>query len=125
MYTTEIGARVGRNIIPVAHHDAHTMHTAVVDKGNRFGIDSQAIQLGAGNALTPALRVGDNDLVLRAEEAPDDLVLGQDDGMQGVMLNTLPRRRSPRMLSRPARYIQPAEPVYQLHPPRPACGGRA
>ena len=23
----------------------------------------------------------------------------------------------------PARYIQPAEPVYQVQPPRPTCGG--
>ncbi len=29
------------------------------------------------------------------------------------------------MLSSPARYIQPAEPVYQVHPPRPACSGWA
>ena len=28
------------------------------------------------------------------------------------------------MLSSPARYIQPADPVCQLQPPRPACGAR-
>ena len=35
----------------------------------------------------------------------------------------LPAMRSPRMLSTPARYIHPAEPVYQVHPPRPTWGG--
>ena len=45
--------------------------------------------------------------------------------MHGSMLNVSPRRRSPSMLSRPARYIHAADPVYQLHPPRPACGARA
>src|SRR5712692_5320837 len=47
---------------------------------------------------------------------------GHDEGMHGSMTNVSPRRRRPRMLSMPARYIQPADPVYQLHPPRPACG---
>src|SRR5207253_1503517 len=50
---------------------------------------------------------------------------GHDEGMHGSTMNVSPRRRRPRMLSTPARYIHPAEPVYQLHPPRPACGGRA
>src|SRR3954468_22878837 len=50
---------------------------------------------------------------------------GHKDGIHGSTLNVAPRRRSPRMLSRPARYIQAADPVYQLHPPRPAWGRRA
>ena len=36
-----------------------------------------------------------------------------------------PSRRIPRMLSTPARCIQAAEPVYQVQPPRPTCGGMA
>src|SRR2546428_9721230 len=47
----------------------------------------------------------------------------QDDGTQGSISNVDPWRRSPRMLSSPARYIQPAEPVYQVQPPRPALSG--
>ena len=44
---------------------------------------------------------------------------GHDEGMHGSTLNVAPRRRSPSMLSSPARYIHAADPVYQLHPPRP------
>ena len=33
------------------------------------------------------------------------------------------RRRNPRIHSSPARYIQPADPVYHVQPPRPTCGG--
>ena len=40
--------------------------------------------------------------------------------MHGLTSNVAPWRWSPRMLSRPARYIQPADPVYQVHPARPA-----
>src|SRR5947207_5573383 len=42
--------------------------------------------------------------------------------MHGSIAKLEPRRVRPRMLSRPARYIQPAAPVYQLQPPRPAWG---
>ena len=45
--------------------------------------------------------------------------------MHGSTSNVPPWRRRPRMLSSPARYIQPAEPVYQVHPARPACSGWA
>ena len=47
---------------------------------------------------------------------------GQADGMHGSTANVAPERRRPRMLSMAARYIQPADPVYQLQPPRPVCG---
>src|SRR5688572_28264380 len=40
-------------------------------------------------------------------------------GMQGSIEKVDPARRRPRMLSTPARYIQDADPVYQLQPPRP------
>ena|SRR5215510_12560752 len=45
--------------------------------------------------------------------------------MHGSITNVWPRRRRPRMFSSPARYIQPADPVYQVHPPRPAWRARA
>ena len=39
------------------------------------------------------------------------------------------QRRAPHLKSEdrfsPARYIHPAAPVYQVHPPRPTCGGMA
>ena len=38
---------------------------------------------------------------------------------------TVHLRDGQRMLSRPARYIQPAEPVYHVQPPRPAWAGWA
>ena len=43
--------------------------------------------------------------------------------MQGSIANVAARRLRPRMLSSPARYIQPAEPVYQVQPARPAWVG--
>jgi len=48
-----------------------------------------------------------------------------DFGMQGSMMREVPRRRNPRIHSIPARYIHPAEPVYQVHPPRPTWAGSA
>src|SRR3989338_9159780 len=50
---------------------------------------------------------------------------GQAAGMQGSSSKLAPWRLRPRMLSRPARYIQPAEPVYHVQPPRPAWAGVA
>jgi hypothetical protein len=43
--------------------------------------------------------------------------------MHGETEKLRPRRLSPRMDSRPRRYIQAAEPVYQVQPPRPMCAG--
>ena len=43
--------------------------------------------------------------------------------MHGSTTNVVPRSRNPRIHSVPAWYIQPAEPVYHVHPPRPTCGG--
>ena len=40
--------------------------------------------------------------------------------MQGSTCSDVPRRRKPRIHSTPARYIQPAAPVYQ----RPAAAAR-
>src|SRR5688500_15048303 len=46
-------------------------------------------------------------------------------GTQGLMLRRWPCNLNPRIDSSPARYIQPAEPVYHVQPPRPVCGGTA
>src|SRR6476659_7393596 len=45
-------------------------------------------------------------------------------GTHGSKCNVEPCTRKPRIHSRPARYIHPAEPVYHVHPPRPRCGAR-
>ena len=45
------------------------------------------------------------------------------EGIHGSISNLSACRRNPRMLSRPARYSQPAAPVYQLQPARPRCSG--
>ena len=50
---------------------------------------------------------------------------GQAFGMHGSRCRTSPWRRSPRMLSMPARCIHPAEPVYHVQPPRPTWRGFA
>ena len=51
--------------------------------------------------------------------------LRQPRGMQGSIRSRSPRRRQPRIHSMAARYIQAAEPVYQVQPPRPTWGGSA
>src|SRR6185312_11532435 len=43
-------------------------------------------------------------------------------GIQGSMRNRSPSTRKPSTHSTIARYSQPAEPEYQVQPPRPACG---
>ena len=40
------------------------------------------------------------------------------------MQSVAPRNLSPSRHSTPARYIQPADPVYQVQPPRPTWGAR-
>jgi len=69
------------------------------------------------------VRVLDDDLVPGRVVAEVDLVPGQARGMQGSSTSDVPRNRNPRIDSTPAWYIQPAEPVYQVQPPRPTCGG--
>ena len=106
--------------------DPHVVRAAVVDERNRGGVGACAVE---GRRHDPAARVfgvENRDLVARVLEPPGrSRYPGHDEGMHGSTLNVPPRRRRPRMLSRPARYSQPADPVYQLQPPRPACGGRA
>lgn len=43
-------------------------------------------------------------------------------GMHGATTRKSSSRRMPRIPATPAWYIQAADPVYQLQPPRPACG---
>jgi hypothetical protein len=45
---------------------------------------------------------------------------GQEAGTLGSMKSVSPRFRKPRIPSSPTRYIQLADPVYQVHPPRPS-----
>src|SRR3954468_10689445 len=44
-----------------------------------------------------------------------------DAGALGSMKSVSPRFLRPRIPSRPTRYIQLADPVYQVQPPRPTC----
>ena len=51
---------------------------------------------------------------------------GQSFGRSGRRRSRFPRRSSAEQrLEQRAGSIQPAEPVYQVQPPRPACGGKA
>src|SRR5688572_28446206 len=50
---------------------------------------------------------------------------GHAAGRQGVKRSRSASRARPSSDSTMRRYIQPADPVYQLHPPRPACGSTA
>jgi hypothetical protein len=52
------------------------MHAAIVDKRNRPHVDRGTIELRADDPSTPALWVGDGDLVLGIEKPPHNLVLG-------------------------------------------------
>jgi hypothetical protein len=60
----------------VAHEHAHVMHATVVDKRNRSDVDRQAVKFGSDDPSTPALWVGDGDLVPGTEKPPDNVVLG-------------------------------------------------
>ncbi len=46
-------------------------------------------------------------------------------GRHGVKRSLSTSSCKPRSDSVISRYIQPAEPVYQVQPPRPVCGGTA
>ena len=97
---------------------------AVVDHphAKRLLGDFNAVEPGeATPQLTP--RVLDHDLVSRG--APSVIAKRPRLGNAGIEAQPSPCMRSPRMLSTPARCIQPAEPVYQVQPPRPTCGGVA
>ena len=43
--------------------------------------------------------------------------------MHGSTTSVVPRTLIPKMPSTAVRYIHPAEPVYQVQPPRPTCAG--
>jgi hypothetical protein len=72
---------------------------------------------------TDTVRVLADDVVGGAVISEVDLVAGQARGMHGSSMRCVPRSRKPRIHSTPAWYIQAADPLYQVHPPRPTCGG--
>ena len=57
----------------------------------------------------------------RDRALPQELLAALFDASLFKML--LPRSWKPRMVSRATRYSHDAEPVYQVQPPRPVCGG--
>ena len=81
--------------------------------------ERHAVELDRRHAPRHLLRIVDDDVVARGAIAEDQLEPGQARGMQGSITSSAPRSRKPRIDSRPARYIQPAEPVYHVQPPRP------
>ena len=71
-----------------------------------------------------SLRVLDQDLVARPPVREPQVKRGQASGTHGRTRSVSPASMpTPRMDSSATRYIQPAEPVYHVHPPRPTCGG--
>ena len=101
--------------------------TAVTKKSIPYGKHTLTLQTGeiarqAGGAVLASL---DDSVVLVTVVAAKQAKPGQDFGTQGSMTSVVPRSRNPRIHSSPARYIHPAEPVYQVQPPRPTCDGSA
>src|SRR5262249_16065719 len=95
-----------------------------------------SVDLRFCNSPHGAVRVLDGDRVDGGVVAEGDLVAGpgarvvraepgQARGMVGAVVRVVACRWMPRIDSMPARYIQPAEPVYQVQPPRPTWVGSA
>ena len=50
MKTADGDSPVRGVIVHLAHHDAHLMHAAIVDKRDRVAVDRQAVQFGPDDA---------------------------------------------------------------------------
>ena len=88
-------------------------------------INRSAIKAAGDHAVTDAVRIFDRDREPRLAGQAGWCASrsGQAFGKHGASTSELPERVRPTIPSIPARYIQPAEPVYQVQPPRPAWGG--
>ena len=85
--------------------------------------DLNSVYFREPDAPTDPIRVLDENRVSRGSIFHRSLVLVPTAfGMQGSTDKIAPRSRRPSRLSTPARCSQPAEPVYQVQPPRPTCG---
>ena len=83
-----------------------------------------AIEFGRQNAAADAKRIFHRDLIARGAIAEGDLeIRASRAGCKDRAPDVSPCTRNPRSRSSATRYIHPAEPVYQVHPPRPTCGG--
>ena len=109
--------------LPLSEHDAHLVHDAVVANLDVAAGVIDAIYLEPGDAAIHAVRVLDGDPVLGAAGLERHLVSWPRFRNARVDVERAAAALRPRMASTPTRYIQPAEPVYQVHPPRPVCGG--
>jgi len=79
-----------------------------------------AIQFQASNATADPSGVFDLYLVSEPFVCPiQQFQIPPRLGMQGSRRNVLPATTNPKIDSRPARCIQPAEPVYHVQPPCP------
>ena len=116
----------GRRRDALSQDDLQLVSRAVVGQRDRGGIDGCAVQPGAGDAPRSGAR-GSRPSICSASSrsARRSSTRATPRGCTGRSANVAPRRRRPRMLSSPARYIQPADPVYQVQPPRPAWAGCA
>ena len=97
------------------------MHGAVIDnaQSQRALNDFDPVQLGEANAPADPGGVVDRDFISRGLTANRHRERRPTFGNARVDSQEAPRMRSPSMLSTPARYSHPAEPVYQVQPPRP------
>ncbi len=74
---------------------------------------------------SPAWSLRDGDVIDRLPVTVVDLQPVPVRGRQGATCSLSTSSRSPSRDSRMSRYIQPAEPVYQVQPPRPVWGATA
>ena len=110
-----------------AHCDDDPVRCPVVDERERASGLENAIQRDLRRPLFPRTvrHLFDPDRVGGAEVTVAQIGTPATKAGKGVSGVFPPSRVRPRSDSTISRYIQPAEPVYQVQPPRPTCGGTA
>jgi hypothetical protein len=84
--------------------------------------DLDSVYLGEGHATTDSARVLDGNRVSRGSIFHCSLELAPSLWNAGIDRQERSAESQTEQLSTPARCSQPAEPVYQVQPPRPICG---
>jgi len=108
---------------PLTQGHPHGVRAAVVGQDDG-GLARQllAIQFDSSDAAAHAIGVVDLDLIARGGMPENDVEVRPVRRYARRQQQFARRTRNPRIHSRPARYIQLADPVYHVQPPRPTWG---
>ena len=82
-----------------------------------------AVERRLAHAAADSLRILNGDPIARCAVLIGDLKSRPGARDARIDAQRAPRTLIPRMPSAAVRYIQPAEPVYHVQPPRPTCAG--